>query len=305
MKRFILTATWLGCSLAAFTQWTTNGALNRVAQEWWQWLDRSQPIVIPFRLEQGIILIQGHSGENTGYFILDTGAPGLMLNQKVDRTAGKQLSGITGTLPADELSDAKLDLGNLHLEKLPALAMDLGRFERALQLPVAGLIGHDVLKNFEIMLDYNNRILMLWQADNDQVMHPRNQIRFEMQQHLPIIEVQIGDRKLQLAVDSGAESNILHRKWRRKLGNQHFNFVETAHIQSPNDALAPVEAGVVPVTKVKGMDFFKMRYLSADLGPLCRRGRLKLDGLLGFPFLSAGLISINFQQRTLYVWEKK
>ena len=46
-----------------------------------------------------------------------------------------------------------------------------------------------------------------------------------------------------------------------------------------------------------------MKTLIADLSHLMNNYRLKIDGLLGYEFLSKSIISINFKKKELYFWK--
>ena len=55
--------------------------------------------------------------------------------------------------------------------------------------------------------------------------------------------------------------------------------------------------------KMNNQSFKKMKTLIADLSNLMNNYHLKIDGLLGYEFLSKSIISINFKKKELYFWK--
>ncbi len=97
-------------------------------------------------------------------FIIDTGAVPSVVGQRVARKLGlvgraEQLSVFNRNLEAQRVVLPDLVLGPLRARSVDVLVTDLSAFERALGVPIAGMIGLDVLGSSDFSIDYATKTL--------------------------------------------------------------------------------------------------------------------------------------------------
>ena len=98
-----------------------------------------------------------------GTYILDTGAPQLLLNDRgrkssVSTTTGQ---GAGGRVDLSETYVRSFNLSGRRYEKMWGLSLDLRPVERRLTRRVDGLVGYDLLRHGELRIDYRARTFQL------------------------------------------------------------------------------------------------------------------------------------------------
>jgi len=259
-----------------------------------------------FTVREGLILVKATVEERTGTFIFDTGAPTLVLNahhfegQQTDWTA----QSINGEITIQEKVVQKFSWGNITKRRLRAFVSDLSHLEKALQQPILGLIGYEIIRSQEICLDYENRRILQYKP-NFSGLHryetPKEILSFELLAHLPVIKAEINQHQLHLGLDTGAESNLLGANPKVHLIRQNLADTITQELRGLDQRVNNSQATVVRYTSIDENAFLDMKYVFTDLSHLQRDQ--SIDGLLGFPFFSACKISINYRKQKIYIWE--
>ncbi len=116
----------------------------------------------PIRFVKGFLVTEAVIEGETVMVILDTGAPGLVLNQEyytADSGPGIACSGINGNFEAftHQVSEWSW-LGTNH-KKTTALVTDLSFLERSLNREVHALIGLSALEDFFVSIDYDQHLI--------------------------------------------------------------------------------------------------------------------------------------------------
>ncbi len=271
-------------------------------------------VIIPFTPLGGLIMLKAKVNGEEGNFILDTGANGLVLNDRYfqpDRllrdVEGVGLSGQTSRLGVKR-TDA-FDLDELQFPNARAETIDLSQLETRKRRRILGLIGYDLLKEFEIMFDYRQRFLTFSRVDKngDQLIalphtvFKIDSVDFELGHHIPVIEVKVGGRKKRMAIDTGAEYNLLHVKRSRKL-MKHFKILSTLDITGTGQR--SVEALAGKLYRVVLKERYKcggMSTVITNLKELESIYHTKLDGILGYEFLAPWLFSINYRKERVFL----
>jgi hypothetical protein len=104
------------------------------------------------RSRHGHLLVQARvHGDVPGWYIFDSGAGSLVIDQQVARrlgltteeTATARSGGGGATVPLHRLEG--FSVGPMELAEVPAVEMDLAFLRRAMDFPVVGIVGHQVL----------------------------------------------------------------------------------------------------------------------------------------------------------------
>jgi predicted aspartyl protease len=244
----------------------------------------------------------------TADFILDSGAPSLVLSTRmgaavIDTLEGK---GISGSFSLHQVVVPELELGELKQRQVPAIALDLSHLEKQTRRRIDGLIGYSTLSNYEMLLDYKTKTLTLFLPDATAYHHsikPTSEMAFELQAHLPVVSVQIGDQTLRLGLDTGAEANLLDLASQTRLRASDYQNGSKIPISGASQRQVTAQTAKVKTTRINGHSYTDMAYVFSDISHFNKGYGLSIDGLLGYPFLSARKMSVNYPQRKIYFWE--
>jgi predicted aspartyl protease len=126
-------------------------------------LDKNEPLII----------VDAYVN-NKGPFnlVVDTGASMTIISPAVARAAGvnqegarAKATGATGNLDARVARLKSLKLGTNELNGINVAIMSLATLNRATRLRLGGIIGYNVLKRFQITIDYSVRRILFTPVD--------------------------------------------------------------------------------------------------------------------------------------------
>ena len=273
--------------------------------------------VIPFTRAGNLILIQAKADTATGFFVLDTGAPGLVLNLSYFRhyqtSSPVESGGVTGGAAAATTSVDSLHLGPITYRKLDADLINLGHIENTKGVKILGLLGVRLFLHFEMIIDYTNNRLYLRLIGKKKDAEPRNPqlqdtsayttIPIDIIEDKVFVYLTLKGRKLKFIIDSGAETNVLDSR----LPGKVFEDVEiTRKVTLNGSGNHRVEAlyGDLKGLRVAGRPIGNLPVLITNLQSMCDAyNSTCLDGMLGFDFLSLHKIGFNFVNHRLYIWK--
>ena len=265
-------------------------------------------VQVPFELTGGLMFIKVKVNGKTADFILDSGAPSLVLSTRLGAAVIDTLEGegVGGTFALHRVVVPELEFGDLKQRQVPALSLDLSHLEKQTKRRIDGLIGYSTLSNFEMLLDYKTKTLTLFLPDATAYHHsikPTSEMAFELQAHLPVVNAQIGNQTMRLGLDTGAEANLLDLASQTRLRTSDYQNGDKIPISGANQGQVTAQTAKVKTTKVNGHSYTDMAYVFSDISNFNKGYGLSIDGLLGYPFLSARKISVNYPERKIYFWE--
>ena len=275
----------------------------------------SQPIqTIPFRLVGKLIVLTATVDGQPGNFILDTGVTHLTLNSHYfpGETTGKDMHGIFGTASQLQMRYSHFRCGELDLDEVYSQTLSLQHIERAKGIIIHGLIGTELLREYEVHIDLQSQVLSFAPGDRQNsasyryLVPPIDTIEFRWKGNLPSLTAKAGHRRLNLLLDTGAEIGLLNDNQPRRLSADYLvpqTRGKTKVVSfSPTKEHLPVSLlsqlslgrrGCPPLRVVLG----SMRAFNDNLpGPF-------LDGLIGYEILHADCFAINFSEQAIYIWQ--
>ncbi len=275
--------------------------------------------VIPFTRAGNLILIQATVDTLSGNFILDTGAPGLILNLTYFRNlqaSGRidpEAAGITGTVEgASPAMVKKLSIGAFNYTSVHADRVGLGHIENSKGVKVLGLLGSGLFRRFEMEIDYANEVIHLNRAAGNRVGQYQSvfaeketllaTVPVRIYEGKILAQVQIGKRTKNFILDTGAETNILDSR----LSNDIMASVEmTRKISLIGSGAKKTEAwyGVLKDASIGKVPLGSMEVLVTSLARMSEAYGRNIDGMLGFAFFSKQKVGINFINNELYLWK--
>ncbi|MFN4313415.1 MAG: aspartyl protease family protein [Chitinophagaceae bacterium] len=280
----------------------------------------SADIVLPFSRAGNLILLKASIDSVEGSFVLDTGAPHLVLNLTYFRDLpdarpdpGEETGGITGAVAAARPTDIRqLRLGPIRYNSIRADRANLGHIENSRAVKILGLLGVQLFKRFELIIDYENSLIYLHLISrkesstyqSEQLKNPDSYRIFPMQlfENKMLTTAHIAGKKLSFVIDTGAESNVLDSRLPDRIFEQ---VTITRRIVLTGSGNTKVEAlyGHLRNMKLGELEIARLPVLVTNLEKLCFSYDRCIDGMLGYEFLSMQKIGFNFVKNKMYIWK--
>ncbi len=164
----------------------------------------------PIQIQKGLILTTAIIDGREATIILDTGAPGLVLNASYFSDSSPMMNtctGINGSFDCQTVDVSSWQwLGN-SFKNTEAIVSDLSFLEHALRHRVDALVGLSVLQDYYIHIDYDQSAITL--SRTPLLVSRRAFTKFQYADHLPVISCKVNGEKKLLALDTGAGLNFL------------------------------------------------------------------------------------------------
>lgn len=269
-------------------------------------------IEVPFEVKGSLILIEAEVDSIKGKFILDSGAPHLILNtnyfegHKTKRTVG----GITGGNTNLELYDMTYFSWDAEeVKDVQVEAINLSHIEASKQTKVLGLLGFDVFKSFEIILDFTEQKLTLYKLDkkgnhleaDNNAKKPAHSFDIQVTNKVILLKTSINDKKLTFSIDTGAENNVIDNRLPKKVFT-NFKVMRRAVLKGTGNKKVEVLVGFLKEMKVGELSYENMRTVLSSLQDMSNSYGVKIQGMLGYQFLSKYKTGFNFKQKKMYIW---
>lgn len=262
--------------------------------------------IIPFELVRGMIVMQAQIDQQPGHFILDTGAPLMVINED-PVTPSKLAASFKQKIIVGETVIKDFNWAGTEEKKLDALVLDISHLEQAFQRPLKGMIGFNVLKGYELFFDYEKQIVRRYAGRKNQLhqqSRPLHNIPFQKFAHLPVITLKIGNKKFRFGLDTGACTNMIDQSVLNALDETVVTPLADEEVQGLDQHVNRVQAVQLKSVEAKGLVVEDLKFLATDLSELQSDEGIVLDGLLGYSFLSRMKFSISYPKQRIYVWEE-
>lgn len=255
-----------------------------------------------FRLTRNLIFFNASVNGNPGRFILDTGAPTLLLNNRGVEAGGTQSTGLAagGSVTLVNQRIESFEMGGHRMGKQWALALDLRSMENRTGERIDGYVGHEFLRGGELRIDFPGRKFQLLRSNRfprRAGRAPHTVLRFELIDHLPVITVKVGKRKLRFAVDTGAGTNLIDERYR----NLTQPTGERMNIQGLDGRSANHDIVSLSGMPCRG-ESEATSFVVMDLSHLQVANEVSIAGILGSVFLADHTVGIDYRRRKIYFW---
>ncbi len=256
----------------------------------------------PFNFARNLIFFNASVDGNPGKYILDTGAPTLLLNNRgvvgTNQQSSGQAAGGDVALAAQRIES--FEMGGRSLGKHWALALDLRSMESRTGKRIDGYVGHEFLRGGEVRINFPARKFQLLRSNrfpHHGGQSPHTILRFEYIDHLPVITVKVGKRKLRFAVDTGAGTNLIDEKYRKLTlptgGRMNIQGLDGGNADHDIVSLAGLPCQEETTTT---------NFVVMDLSHLQAVGQPPIAGILGSVYLANHVVGIDYRRRKLYFW---
>jgi hypothetical protein len=277
----------------------------------------SASCVIPFTRVGNLILIQAKADTSTGFFILDTGTPGLVLNltwfRRYTTSNAVESGGVTGSVAMSfKTTIDSFRLGPVSYHHVEANLINLGHIENNKRVRILGLMGVQLFEHFEMIIDYSNGLIYLHLINKKEAATYRNQqlldtaaytaIPIDIDEDKMMVYFQLKGKRLKFIIDSGAETNVLDSRLPGKVFQQ-VEITRKITLSGTGDSKVEALYGDLRGLRLGDRDIGTLPVLITNLQSMCDAYNNCIDGMLGFDFLSLHKIGFNFVTRRMYIWK--
>ena len=265
-------------------------------------------VTIPFSYSHKAVLVKCRINHGDPLdFLLDTGASQTIIDRRVaaeyllDRQGNYSIGTANGAVVTEKSVIKRLELGDVSLNDVQILMLDLTPQSRQLGQRVAGIIGNNVMSLFAVEINYPKTTVTLHDAASFKPPPGSATIPFAQKQG-PVVRATLGtNQPLDLLVDTGAAFNNLPTKVAKK-----FAAAQTPHtIEGTGLDGRPVKLGTVVIDTVRlGTQIVrKVNFtFSVDQEQRTeRRGFFQSAdlGILGNPFWQNFVVTLDYRFQRL------
>ena len=270
---------------------------------------------IPFKLVDHLIVIEAELLNQKGNFIIDTGSETLILNKNhfkgknSNLDALKQTSGVIGFI--DNPLEKRLRefiIKDLVIQNMLSDVIDLSHIEISKKMHLLGIIGYDILKDYEVFIDMHLNQITLSKVnakgeklDNSVYLEKLiDSVDFKLKKHTIVIEVSIDGQTLIFGLDTAAEYNQLNKKINKQTLKQFFPKRPMQLIGASGKKIEVLAGKLYRVKLTESIYFGPMQTILTNLNHMNKAFGTKLDGILGYEFFRQQRTIINYKKEKLY-----
>ncbi len=270
----------------------------------------------PFKLVDHLIVIEAEISNKKGNFIIDTGSETLILNKvhfpEFYEHQRKQ-SNASGVLQSVESSYEKyikeFALEHFKIYNKVSDVIDLSHIEHAKKIQLLGVIGYNILKDYEIFIDLYLNQITLSKVDAFGEKWDKNvylekiidSLNFKLKNHTIVINGTVNDQNITFGLDTAAEFNQINKSINKKVLQQFKPIKRLLLSGAASDKKIEVLAGKLYRVKLSETVYFGPMYtVITNLNKMNEAFGTDLDGILGYAFFEQKRTIINYQKKKLY-----
>jgi predicted aspartyl protease len=256
---------------------------------------------VRFTSENGLVMVPVLLDNRVeARFGIDTGADELYINRQFmednrlplpDQPARHQVHGIDGSSAAGVTTLKYVELCDQRLTDQRATVIDMGNMSRTKEGIPDGLIGHEVLRQFYVTIDYPNSELSI-EKYRPRILNGRQyrELRFKLQNHLILIEATVADSiTVRMILDYGATVTSVSPELAARLG-----------LPSGIDAVSYLPSLAIDAESrrsrvaavVVDYDNYRQNFPGVSF-----------DGIIGGSYLQSFKITVDYERLLLYIHE--
>jgi len=276
-------------------------------------------LVIPIKRAGNLIVIEAQIDTLEGNFVLDTGAPYLVLNETYFRdlphVAEQESAGINGVAGSSFTTYIRnFNILDLHYPRLRADVTDLSSIENSKGIKILGLLGTRLFSDFAITIDLFRNTLYIQKLDEngnippaEKVFHDRFMVSpFRILNDVILMKGTVNDNSLWFAFDSAAETSLLDYRRSKKL-MPDMEVVSRSKIMGIGGTSIEVIYTRFDNLVVGDRKYMKNRILITNLEKMGNAYGYTIDGVLGYDFFVRGIFTINFVKKEfeMYIYNNQ
>jgi len=266
-------------------------------------------LVVPIKRAGNLIIVEATVDSLEGNFVLDTGAPYLVLNETYFRDSPKidelDAEGING--PAD--GGFKTVVHNFHIldlqfSRLTADVTDLSSIENGRNIKILGLLGTRLFSKFAVTVDLFRNVLYIQKLDKDgnipeteRIYRDRFMVSpFKYTGDIIYMKGSVNNKTLCFVFDSGAETNLLDYDKVKKI-IPDMEVINRSTVTGIGGSSFEVLYARFDQLIVGDRTYMQNRVLLTNLDKMGKAYGHSVDGILGYDFFVRGIFTINFVKK--------
>ena len=258
-----------------------------------------------FELRNGFIIVTASLDGVTGSYILDSGAPGLVLNSSRFDLQGEtvELGGVGGEMSGQIVSGHDFIWESVVISSLEAISIDLTYLESATGLPLAGLIGMDLFEGRDIMIDYARRQVFVSDQDCCGKADLSNFVPLPLvkNDHVLIVKMSYRGTELLFGIDTGSRSNIISKSAADKVFPEDYRRLDAIKLIGADQRETMTEEWLISAFRASDIDMDPIAFVIQDMDPIRKVQDISMDGILGHEFFQESQIMISGDRKYIYV----
>ncbi|WP_033960463.1 aspartyl protease family protein [Psychroserpens jangbogonensis] len=270
---------------------------------------------IPFKLIDHLIVIEAELLNQKGNFIIDTGSETLILNKNHFKGKNSNLDALKQTSGVIDFIDNPLEkrlrefiIKDLVIQNMLSDVIDLSHIEISKKMHLLGIIGYDILKNYEVFIDMHLNQITLSKVnakgeklDNSVYLEKLiDSVDFKLKKHTIVIEASVDGQTLKFGLDTAAEYNQLNKKINKEALKQFFPKRRMQLIGASGKKIEVLAGKLYRVKLTESIYFGPMQTILTNLNHLNKAFGTRLDGILGYEFFRQQRTIINYKKEKLY-----
>jgi hypothetical protein len=266
-------------------------------------------LVVPIKRAGNLIIVEAQVDSLEGNFVLDTGAPGLVLNQTYFRYLpnidNQEAAGINGVSAGSFTTYVRnFKILDLQYSRLTAQVTDLSFIENGRNIKVLGLLGTRLFSKFAITIDLFRNVLYIQKLDKngnipeaERIFHDRLLTSpFRYINDVVFLKSNVDNCIIWLAFDTAAETNLLDYDRTKKL-IASMQIIGRTKLTGVGGTSFEVLYTRFEQLTIGDHTFTKNRALVTNLEKMCKAYGNTVDGILGYDFFARGIFTINFVKK--------
>lgn len=256
-----------------------------------------------FELQKGFIIIDAIIDGDSGTFILDSGAPGLVLNSRRIDSEGVAIAakGTGGSIAAQILSDRDFQWSSFDMQNISAISIDLSYLETSLDREITGLVGIDLFKGYDVLIDYGSQTVHIGDAA---CCAPGSEyatvLPLEIHDHVMTVSMKYGNKTLRFGIDTGSPSNLLCARLLKSFESCDVTELNIVKLVGADQTEITTKKIRLQGLTAEGNALGATDFVLQDMTGLSRP-HLKLHGLLGQNFFGASKVWITKERDHLII----
>lgn len=271
--------------------------------------DARQPdsLCVSFILKDSLIQIHAFVNGRKENFILDNACPYLVLNaayMKMKTDSSVHARGVGGEVKSGIVYIDSFYWQGIEKGKFNAVAAELNYLGDS----ICGLIGFDVFRNYKVTIDFDSSRIQFIKSDKDKPAtsssEKQMEYSFQMNKHLPIVEVRVNKDTLLMGIDCAASQNMLYSKY-RTYAKDSTNLPYTI-LRGGGASPLLVQEGIVESIYLNSISYQQMKFVFDDIGmdQINQTLPVKIDGMFGLPFFKKYKTTIDFPNNKLIIYHQ-
>ncbi len=272
-------------------------------------------IVIPFKQFGKLIVVDVLLNGEKQPFIIDSGSPRVVLNSAyiknsddgIKRTKLSNVGDVNGNTSNMDITSVKqLKWAEMSMNDEDVLSVNLSHLEEELEMEIYGLIGYELLKNYDLLIDYKEKKITLIRPQflstyisNNFNNSKQEKVPFVLKGHIPIINAVISNQSFKLAVDTGAEVNLISMDSYETLKDNIYNQQNESLIGLDNSNTKNVTLATLKYLEVGNIKFNDLETVFNDISHFNSGYSVKVDGIVGYELLSKHKSIIRYNNKEI------